>query len=78
MTKIEIGYVLWGSLALLLVVVPSALAYLGGKDVVPFPTAFRTVAFLARRWHWVAMVILAGLAVLVIHLAFYPWPDIAH
>jgi hypothetical protein len=40
---------------------------------VPFPTLYRTIAYLERRWRPAAMVIVAGLAV---HLVFFPWPDI--
>ena len=57
--------------------IPSLAAYLFARDV-PFPTLFGTVADLERRFHLAALVIAAGLAVLLIHLAFYPWPNIAH
>jgi hypothetical protein len=75
MTKLQLGYAIYGTLFVLGVVVPSVLAYAFGRDV-PFPTLFRTVALLRRRAHWVAVVIVAGLTVLAVHLALYPWPDI--
>jgi hypothetical protein len=43
---------------------------------VPFPTLYRTIANLERRWRPAAMVIVAGLVVLAIHLVVFPWPDI--
>jgi hypothetical protein len=83
------AYVLYGLLGLLWLVVPSVLAFGWGRDF-PFPTLFRTVIDLedwlrARSWPlslgpllgWlVAYVILAGLVILLLHLAFYPYPDI--
>lgn len=70
-----LGYVVYGLIGVFGVIVPSSIAYWSAKDV-PFPTLTRTIASLERRLHFVAMVILAGLVVLLIHLAFYPWPDI--
>lgn len=83
------AYVLYGSLGLLFVVIPSTLASLAGTDA-PFPTLFRTVFNLedwlrARPWPrslgpllaWlVSYVIYAGLAILLLHLTLYPYPDI--
>src|SRR5580704_6372624 len=40
----------------------------------PFPTLFRTLADLDRRWHPLVLIIVAGLSVLVVHLVAYPWP----
>ena len=73
MTKLEVGYLVWGLFALC-VVIPECLAYFG-KSFIPFPGAARTVANLAARWPLVAMAVLAGLAILAVHLVFYPWPD---
>ena len=81
------GYLLYGSLALLWIVVPSALALFLAKDM-PFPPLVRSVRNLedwlrARRppvgpaLAWiVGYVILAGLVILLLHLALYPYPDI--
>jgi hypothetical protein len=74
-TKYDLGYVIYGCLGFFGVVVPSAVAYALDKDA-PFPTFFWTVARLQRRAHWVATLVVAGLAVLVFHLALYPWPDL--
>jgi hypothetical protein len=76
-TKWILGYVIYGLIAVFCVVVPSILSYFFAKDV-PFPTLFRTVADLQARVHAIGMVILAGLAILLIHLALYPWPAVPH
>ncbi|RMI30981.1 hypothetical protein EBN03_20365 [Nocardia stercoris] len=67
------AYVLYGAVALLWVVVPSLLAYFWSRDV-PFPTLFRTVAYLELRIPAAAAIVLTGLVILLLHLAFYPWP----
>jgi len=86
------AYVLYGSLFLLWLVVPSIYAFLSGNDA-PFPTLFRSVTNLedwlrSKRWMvgrlslgpllgWlVGYVIVAGLAILLLHLTLYPYPDI--
>jgi len=83
------AYVLYGSLALLWLAVPSILAFIRGLDM-PFPTLFRTIGNLedwlrTRSWPYrlgpafallVAYVIFAGLAILLLHLTLYPYPDI--
>ncbi len=85
----HVGYVLYGLLALLWIIVPSLLAYAVGKDV-PFPTFYRTVAnfedwLAGRPWRlslgptlaWlVSYLILAGLVILMLHLTLYPFPSI--
>jgi hypothetical protein len=70
-----LGYVMYGLIAIFLVIIPNALAFWFAKEV-PFPTLYRTVADLERRWRPAAMVIVAGLVVLMLHLVFFPWPDI--
>jgi hypothetical protein len=70
-----LGYVIYGLIAIFLVLIPNALAFWFATEV-PFPTLSRTVANLQRRWCPAAMVIVAGLAVLTFHLVFFPWPDI--
>jgi hypothetical protein len=69
------GYVIYGLIAIFLVLIPNALAFWFAADV-PFPTLYHTIANLERRWRPAAMVIVAGLVVLAIHLVFFPWPDI--
>jgi hypothetical protein len=70
-----LGYVIYGLIAIFLVIIPNALTFWFAKEV-PFPTLYRTVANLERRWRPAAMVIVAGLVVLMFHLVFFPWPDI--
>jgi hypothetical protein len=70
------GYVIYGTLLALGIVIPSILAYWVARSV-HFPTLFATARYLSRRLHWVAALLAAGLAVLVFHLALYPWPDLA-
>ncbi|RDI66550.1 hypothetical protein [Nocardia pseudobrasiliensis] len=69
------GYVLYGIIAVVWVILPSVLAMFFAREV-PFPTLFRTLAYLGRRAHWLAAVVLALLVILLIHLAFYPWPQL--
>jgi len=75
-TKYQIGYLIYGILAAA-VAVTSILAFWFRTDGVPFPTLFQSVKYLQRRLHWLATVLVGGLAVLAVHLALYPWPDIA-
>ena len=70
-----LGYVIYGLIATLCVIVPSILALTPARNA-PFTGAFVTLADLQRRLHFVAVVLLAGLVILLIHLAFYPWPDV--
>ena len=76
-TRWILGYVIYGLIAVFCVIVPSILAYFFAKDL-PFPALFRTVADLEHRVHAIGLVILAGLAILLIHLALYPWPAVPH
>jgi hypothetical protein len=88
------AYVLYGSVALLWLVIPSLVAFVWAKDV-PFPSLFRTIANLeewlrSRTWSlgslslgpalgWlVSYVIVWGLVVLLLHLTLYPYPAITH
>jgi hypothetical protein len=70
-----LGYVIYGLIAIFLVIIPNALAFWFATEM-PFPTLHRTVANLERRWRRAAMVVVAGLVVLTFHLVFFPWPDI--
>jgi hypothetical protein len=76
-SKIQLGYIIYGVLAVFGIVVPSVLAFVLNKDA-RFPTLFFTLDRLRRRFHAAALILVSGLAILVVHLAFYPWPDIAH
>jgi len=72
-----LGYVLYGSIALLCAAVPNVIAFVWAKDV-PFPTFLATLANLERRAHFVMVLVLIGLTILLVHLALYPWPNIFH
>jgi hypothetical protein len=76
-SKYRLGYALYSVLALLGIVVPSILSYWRG-EILGAPPLFKTVADLQKRLHWVAVVLVAGLVVLLIHLALYPWPKFNH
>jgi len=69
-----LGYVIYGLIAVFCIFVPRVLALTPARNA-PFAGVFATLADLQRRLHFVAVVLLAGLVILLIHLAFYPWPD---
>jgi NADH:ubiquinone oxidoreductase subunit 2 (subunit N) len=72
--KVELGYAIYGTLAVAGVVVPSALAYWWNR-VLGIPTLFATIAQLSTRVRWLAAAVVALLALLLFHLALYPWPN---
>jgi len=69
-----LGYVIYGLIAVFLVIIPNVLAYWFARDV-PWPTLLATITNLERRWRPAAIVVLAGLVILILHLALPPWPD---
>lgn len=73
--RFVLGYVIYGLIGVFLVLLP---ALAGHVLVVPFPSLIETLRDLERRVPLVALVVLAGLVILLIHLALYPWPDVAH
>src|SRR5437867_2153090 len=73
--KYEVGYTIYGLLLCFGIAVPTTLAYFRGR-IVSFPGLIFTVRKLERRLHWVAVLVVAGLAILLVHLALYPWPDL--
>lgn len=70
-----LGYVIYGLIAVFLVIIPNVLAYWFARDV-PWPTLLTTVTDLEHRWRPAAAVVLAGLVILMFHLALFPWPDL--
>ncbi len=70
-----VGYVLYSLIGIFWVVVPNLLSYWFKKDV-PFTTLFFTVRCLGRRLQVVAALVAALLVILLLHLAFYPWPSL--
>jgi len=71
---LRLGYWIYGTLAVTGIVIPSLLVIAGFEA--QFPTLFETLRRVEGRLHWVAVIVAAGLAILTIHLALYPWPDI--
>ena len=69
-----VGYILYSLIAMFWVAIPSVAAYWFKKDV-PFTTLFFTVRCLGRRLQLVAAIVAALLVILLLHLAFYPWPS---
>jgi hypothetical protein len=69
-----VGYVLYSLIGIFWVVLPNAAAYWFKKDI-PFTTMFFTVQSLGRRLQLVAALVAALLVILLLHLAFYPWPS---
>ncbi len=72
-----VGYVLYSLIAVFWVIVPNALAYWWRKDV-PFTTLSFTLRQLDGRLHFVSAVVVALLVILLLHLAFHPWPSLGH
>ncbi|HEX6702535.1 MAG TPA: hypothetical protein VF101_17540 [Gaiellaceae bacterium] len=77
--KYTIGYAIYGTLAAFGIVIPSALVLVAHREV-QFPTLFETFRRLRlakpRLAATLGTIVAAGLGVLTIHLALYPWPDI--
>jgi hypothetical protein len=69
------GCIIYGTLGFFGIVLPGLLAFWGNR-IVRFPTLFFTIGKLRHRLHFVAVALVAGLAILAVHLAFYPWPDL--
>jgi hypothetical protein len=72
-SRFVVGYVIYAVTAVGLLIAPNVLAFRWGKEV-PFPTLPRTLVNLDGRFHSAVTVVLAGLAVLAVHLVAYPWP----
>ncbi len=70
-----LGYVLYSLILLFWIVIPSIQAKRRSGRRVPFTTLFITLQCLGRRVHAVTFALAAGLGILLIHLALYPWPD---
>lgn len=73
-SRFLVGYVLYSLIALFWVVIPNLAAYFIGKDF-PFTTLVFTVRGLGRRLQLAAAFVAALLVILLLHLAFYPWPS---
>jgi hypothetical protein len=68
-----IEYTMYGSLAVLCIVVPNAFALLRSRDV-PFPTHLKTLELIEERSSIAGLALVAALGILILHLGLYPWP----
>ena len=73
--KLVLGYSIYGSLLVFGVVIPSLLVRFAHRDA-RFPSIWIPVAVLRDRFPVTPYLLVGGLAILIIHLALYPWPDI--
>lgn len=73
--KLVLGYSIYGSLLVFGVVIPSLLVRFAHRDA-RFPSVWIPVEVLRQRFPVTPYVLVGGLAILIIHLALYPWPDI--
>jgi hypothetical protein len=76
------SYVLYGLIAVFWILVPSVVALTMGHEA-PWPTLFVTIKNLETRLgplfgSLAAALIAAGIAILLLHLVLYPFPDITH
>ncbi len=69
-----VGYILYSLIAVFWVIIPNIAAYTLRRDI-PFTTLVATINCLARRLALAAAIVAALLVILLIHLAFYPWPS---
>lgn len=74
--EFHLGYAIYGSFAIVGIVVPMLLVWRKSKRVV-FPNVFFTFRKLRERFRWAAFAVIAGLSILILHLALYPWPNLA-
>jgi hypothetical protein len=68
-----VGYVLYSLIAIFWIVIPNAMAYYFKRDF-PYTNLFFTISALGRRLQFAAGLVAALLVILLLHLAFYPWP----
>jgi hypothetical protein len=68
------GYIGYSIITVFWVILPSALAYWFKRDV-EFATLTYTIGMLGRRLPILAALTAALLVILLLHLAFYPWPS---
>jgi hypothetical protein len=80
-SRFVLGYVMYGLIGFFGLLVPALIGWVLARFyaiALPFPPLFKTLSALEKRLPVVALVVVAGLVVLLIHLALYPWPDISH
>jgi hypothetical protein len=74
--RFHLAYAIYGTFAVVGIAIPLLLIWRKSTHVV-FPTFFYTLHRLRDRFHVIALLVLLGLAILLIHLALYPWPSLA-
>ena len=72
--RFALGYAIYGSFFLLGFVIPSTL----WRVEAGFPSLFVALGAIQSKFRWLSLAIVGGLAVLLLHLALYPWPAIAN
>jgi len=72
-----LSYLIYLSFLVLGILIPLILASRWLKKHVKFPTLFATMRYLRAESQLSAALVMAGLGILVIHLALYPWPNLA-
>lgn len=73
--KYVLGYAIYGSFLVVGILIPILLVH-RARRATGFPSLLVALSALTRRLRATPAIILAGLAVLVLHLALYPWPDL--
>ena len=69
------GYAVYGTFALFGLIIPSLLFRFAHRDV-RIPSLVYTFGYLRSSRPWIAIVVVASFAILLLHLALYPWPDV--
>lgn len=72
--KYTFGEILYGLIFFFGAILPGLLAWRG--RIVPFPTLFATLKHLEKHAHVVTLLLATWLAILFVHLVFYPWPSL--
>ncbi len=72
--KYTFGEILYGLIFFFGGILPGLLAWRG--KIVPFPTLFATLRNLEKHAHVVTLLLATWLAILFVHLVFYPWPSL--
>jgi hypothetical protein len=73
--KYVLGYAIYGSFLVLGILIPIAFLHRTGKAT-GFPSLLVGLRGLSKLIPGTYMLVIAGLAILVLHLALYPWPDL--
>ena len=72
----ELSYVIYSASLVFGILLPLALTRWAHKDV-NFPSLFATLRYLRVRFLFLAAFLFAWIGVAIVHLALYPWPNLA-